>query len=80
MKYSNAVQEATLAGHKIAAIKLLRQETGMGLKEAKHAIEDLELSLGIQPSAATNASGLASLIKLIGFVIAAILIYRYFAA
>jgi hypothetical protein len=80
MKYSNAVQEATLAGHKIAAIKLLREETGMGLKEAKHAIEELEHSLGIQPSAATNSSGLAGLIKLIGFVIAAILIYRYFAA
>lgn len=47
MKFSNAVQEATVAGHKIAA---------------------------------TNSSGLASLINLIGFVIAAILIYRYFAA
>ena len=80
MKYSNAVQEATVAGHKIAAIKLLREETGMGLKEAKHAIEDLEKELGIQASAATNASGLAGFIKLIGLVIAAVLIYRYFAA
>jgi hypothetical protein len=52
----------------------------MGLKEAKHAVEDLEKELGIQPSAATNASGLAGLIKLIGFVVAGVLLYRYFAA
>ena len=80
MKYSRAVRDATADGHKIAAIKLLREETGMGLKEAKHAVEKLALSLGIQPSAATGSSGLAGLIKLVGFVIAGVLLYRYFAA
>jgi len=80
MKYSQAVRDAIVDGHKIAAIKLLREETGMGLKEAKHAVEELALSLGMQPSTATGSSGFAGLIKLVGFVIAGVLIYRYFAA
>ncbi|MDG2002046.1 MAG: ribosomal protein L7/L12 [Novosphingobium sp.] len=36
-----ALIEAELtAGHKIEAIKLLREATGMGLKDAKEAVED----------------------------------------
>jgi len=80
MAYSDEVQKAVAAGQKIAAIKLLRSETGMGLTEAKDAVEDLERSLGIEPSAATGASGLAGLVKLVGFGIACVLVYRYFVA
>jgi ribosomal protein L7/L12 len=34
-----AVQAALAAGNKIAAIKLLREASGLGLKEAKDAVE-----------------------------------------
>jgi ribosomal protein L7/L12 len=34
-----SVEELMLAGRKIEAIKLLRQETGLGLKDAKEEVE-----------------------------------------
>lgn len=34
-----AVQAALASGHTIEAIRILRQATGMGLKEAKQAVE-----------------------------------------
>ena len=34
-----AIEEALAAGNKIAAIRILREATGMGLKESKKAIE-----------------------------------------
>ena len=74
--YSDRVREAVTSGRKIEAIKLLRAETGMGLKEAKHAVEELERSLGLPP-AKTGCSGVTSLVAL---VVAALLVYRYFAA
>jgi ribosomal protein L7/L12 len=80
MPFSTGVHEAVTAGRKIDAIKLLRAETGMGLKEAKHAVEDLERSLDIQPSAVTNASSFAGLVKLVGLIVAGILMYRYLVA
>jgi len=55
---------------------LLRAETGMGLKEAKHAVEELERSLGLPP-AETGCSGP---VTLVGLVVAALIFYRYFAA
>ena len=39
MEFSNDVIEAIQANKKILAIKCLRMETGMGLKEAKEAVE-----------------------------------------
>ena len=80
MQYSTSVQEAVIARRKIDAIKLLRAETGMGLKEAKEAVEDLERSLNVQPSGVTNASGFAGFVKLVGLIVAGILIYRYLVA
>lgn len=80
MNYSQEVQKAAASGHKIAAIKLLREETGMDLKEAKHAIEDLQRSLGIQPSAETGSGGIAGLLEFAAFFIACFLLYRYFTA
>lgn len=41
----NALTEALLRGNKIEAIKIYRQGTGLGLKEAKEAVEELEASL-----------------------------------
>ena len=36
---SAAVVASIQSGRKITAIKILREETGLGLKEAKHAVE-----------------------------------------
>ena len=44
-----AISDALSQGRKIEAIRLLREQTGMGLKEAKEAIEALELKLGLAP-------------------------------
>jgi len=75
--YSDKVREAVTSGRKIEAIKLLRAETGMGLKEAKHAVEELERSLGLPP-AETGCSG--PVVTLVGLAVAALIFYRYFAA
>ena len=39
------IAEQIRAGRKIEAIKLMREATGLGLKEAKEAVEDLERAL-----------------------------------
>lgn len=39
------VKQAILAGRKIEAIKLHREATGLGLKESKEAVEQLETEL-----------------------------------
>jgi len=68
------------AGQKIEAIKLYRQISGVGLKEAKEAVEAMEAGLG-QPATAAQARrkstgcvstgiGLLVAIGIIGFVLA----------
>jgi ribosomal protein L7/L12 len=47
------VQEALAAGNKIEAIKRFREQTGVGLKEAKDAVERLE-QVGRQVTAASG--------------------------
>jgi hypothetical protein len=39
------IREALLAGRKIEAIKLYREQTGLGLMESKQAMEALEAEL-----------------------------------
>lgn len=41
-----AIVDAIRSGNKITAIKLWRENTGVGLAEAKFAVEDLARSLG----------------------------------
>jgi hypothetical protein len=41
------VREAIFAGNKIEAIKLHREQTGLGLKESKEAVEKMEAELRI---------------------------------
>jgi hypothetical protein len=50
-----AVDRQLRSGHKIAAIKRVREETGAGLKEAKEAVEAYASSHGI--TAASGSSG-----------------------
>ena len=42
---TNAIRTAMLAGNKILAIKLYRELYGVGLKEAKDAVEALEWNI-----------------------------------
>ena len=41
----NEIREAIFAGQKIAAIKLHRKYSGLGLREAKDAVEEMERKL-----------------------------------
>lgn len=43
------VRQSIRRGQKIEAIKRHRELTGMGLKESKDAVEDLERRLGLAP-------------------------------
>ena len=57
------------AGRKIAAIKLYRESTGLGLKEAKDAVEELGRRHGIAP-ARSGCAGVLLLLLLAGTALA----------
>jgi hypothetical protein len=42
------IQDSILAGRMIEAIKLYRQHSGLGLKEAKDAVEEMERKLRVE--------------------------------
>lgn len=44
-------------GEKINAIKFYREQTGIGLKEAKDEVDALELRLGLEPENAVKEAG-----------------------
>jgi hypothetical protein len=83
--YSEAVRNAVDAGRKIDAIKIYREENGVGLREAKDAIDQLARERG-STSKTDNSdmrepgSGGASLIKLIVSVAVIIVLYKVFVA
>lgn len=81
--YSQAVKNAVDAGHKIEAIKIYREETGVGLKEAKDAIDHLAMER--TPTTDNTdmrepGSGGASAIKLVVLVAVIVVIYKVFLA
>lgn len=41
----HAIQELILRGQKIQAIKLYREQSGVGLKEAKDAVDQMQVNL-----------------------------------
>ena len=62
------------AGRKIEAIKSLRERTGVGLKEAKDAVDLLERQLGLHsPSSATAKSVLFWIV----LIIVGVLVWRF---
>lgn len=81
--FSDAVIAAVDKGQKINAIKILRGETGLGLKEAKHAVDALALERQKDPAVAARLAeegGAGGLVKMV-LVIAIILVgYFYFFA
>jgi len=79
--FSDDIVAAVDNGRKIEAIKMLREQSGLGLKDAKHAIDALARERRGQPELAagmTEAGGASGLIKLL--VVIAILLagYSYF--
>lgn len=68
---------AIRAGHKFAAIKLLRTKTGMGLKESKETIERYAQEHNIHlRQAEVSTQGCLGVVGVIGLV--AYLIYYFF--
>ena len=72
--YSNAVLHAVDAGRKIDAIKLLREETGLGLKVAKDEIDQLAILRRPQSAAMPEQGGAGAVITiaLVGLALAAL--------
>jgi hypothetical protein len=69
-------QEAALlrAGRKIEAIRALRQRTGIGLKDARDAVNLLERQLGLERPGSATAK---SLLFWTVLIIVAILVWRF---
>ncbi len=63
------------AQHKIAAIKLFRQETGTGLREAKYAVDQIQAAMLPAPPADDNSDAVLQQIAA-GNKIQAIKLYR----
>ena len=79
----DAAFQAAASGQKIKAIKILRLETGLGLKEAKEIIDALDL-----PAKAGDANlpamqeegGAGGFYRLIAVIIALLIAYSVFLA
>ncbi len=75
-----SVAEALRSGNKIEAIKLLREQTGLGLKEAKDAVEGMEVrkagGTGHFPTIEKPKSG-SGLSWLIGLVVLGFAAYYF---
>ena len=86
---SEAVLQAAKSGRKIEAIKLLRAETGLGLKEAKHFVEALNRGEDpgaviappvIAPPAMQEEGGASGFIKMVAAIIVLVIAYSIFFA
>lgn len=73
-KLSATVMEAVRAGRKIEAIKRLRAERGLGLKEAKHIVDrEFDAYRSVNPNAALQQdSGPWPLIFVVALIASAI--------
>ena len=81
--FSEQVLAAVDAGRKIEAIKILREETGIGLADAKHAIDALSRERRNDPVIAagmTEEGGAGGMIKMIVIIAIVLGVYFYFFA
>lgn len=70
------IKEALYRGQKIEAIKIYRDQTHLGLKESKEAIEKLEAELrSASPEKFTARTGGCGGLVLLAFVFAAIVLF-----
>ncbi len=77
----DAVFQAAASGNKIRAIKILRLETGLGLKEAKDIVDALDLPahpLAAHPPAMQEEGGAGGFYRLIAVIIALLILYSVF--
>ena len=72
-EHARKVRDALFAGNKILAIKFYREPTGVGLKEAKDAVEKLEAELRVtspgqftKPPASGGCAVVALILLLLG--------------
>ena len=73
------ISEAILAGEKIQAIKLFREATVLGLKEAKDEIEELIAVLAKEhPEILENQSQPHTLCAVLAFVAVAVILFVIF--
>jgi hypothetical protein len=80
-QFSEAVLGALNQGRKITAIKLLREERGLGLKEAKQAIDRLERARrgdAVDHPAMQEYGGGKLVVRLVIALILVVVIYRFF--
>ena len=81
--YSDDVIAAVDGGRKIEAIKILREESGLGLRDAKHAIEALQRERRGNPAIPAGMSeegGAGGLIKAVVAIVIVLGVYFYFFA
>ena len=76
-----AIENAIFAGRKIEAIKLHRESTGVGLSEAKRAVEDLEVDLRrCSPErfiAGASKNGCAGVLVSFALMVAGAILYSF---
>jgi len=81
--FSDEVLAAVDGGRKIEAIKRLREETGLDLKDAKQAIDALARERRGEPGATANMpeeGGARGALKLVVLIVAVLAVYFYFFA
>ena len=77
-KLSEPVMQAVRSGHTIRAIKQLRQETGLGLKEAKHIIDrEIAAYRRSNPNAQINQEA-SKWPRVVAAILIAVAIYWFF--
>ncbi len=81
---SPAVMSAIVSGKKIQAIKLLRQETGLDLREAKALVDVLSAQQGVESGTPTpgfsEEGGAKGLVAIGVAAVFAYVLYRLFSA
>jgi len=79
-RYSDAVLQAVDSGRTIEAIKRLREETGLGLKEAKDAVDSLARERRPAGASMPEQGGAIAIVKILLVVAVLYLVYRFFVA
>jgi len=83
LEISDQVIAAIDAGRKIEAIKILREESGLGLKEAKDVVDSLTRTRrgesGATPGMAEEG-GAGGMIKMVVAIAVILVVYFYFFA
>ncbi len=76
---SDQVVALAARGRQIEAIKLLRQEHGLGLKEAKEVVDALRLDDSVRevPSAGHEDRGIARLVVVLLILVAGVLTFYF---